>query len=403
MKHYQIVIVGGGIVGLATGLQLLRKNPNIKLAILEKESAVGQHQTGHNSGVIHSGIYYKPGSLKAKNCVDGVNQLKAFCKENRIPYEECGKVIVALTQEDLPRLDELYRRGQANGVPNLRMIGPEELKEIEPHAVCLRAIYAPTTAIIDYKAVASAYADKIKKMGGEIHLDEEVKGISQRKNCELIVTTKKREYAATYLINCAGLHCDRIARMADPTITAQQIIPFRGEYYDLVPEKRGLVKGLIYPVADPRFPFLGVHLTRMMNGGVEAGPNAVLALSREGYKKSAINLRDCARLLGYKGTWTMAMRYWKMGAYEVYRSFVKQAFVRDVQRLIPALQEKDFVPGNTGVRAQMVTKEGKMVDDFLIVDKEKMIHVLNAPSPAATASLSIGQTLAAHAAAQFNL
>lgn len=402
MKRYQVVVIGGGIVGLATAMQLLRKNPKIKLTIIEKEHAVAQHQTGHNSGVIHCGIYYKPGSLKAKNCVNGSNQLKAFCSENHIPYEQCGKIVVALTDEDLPRLDELYRRGQANGVPNLRMMGPEELKEIEPNAVGLRAVYSPTTAIIDYKQVAAAYAKQLQQLGGEIHYNEEVTAIRQ-KNGELTISTKKSEYLPTYLINCAGLHSDRIARMADPTLTSNQIIPFRGEYYDLVPEKRHLVKGLIYPVADPRFPFLGVHLTRMMNGGVEAGPNAVLALSREGYAKSNINLKDCARLLGYRGMWGMAARYWKMGLYEIYRSYVKKAFVNDVQRLMPCIQEKDLIRGNSGVRAQLVSREGKLVDDFLIVDRDKMVHLLNAPSPAATASLSIGETLAHHAATHFGL
>lgn len=402
MKGYQVIIVGGGIVGLATALQLLRNNHKIKLAVLEKENQIAQHQTSHNSGVIHSGIYYKPGSLKAQNCIDGVNRLITFCKENHIPFEQCGKLIVALTPEELPRLEEIYRRGSANGVPGIQMLGPEQIKEIEPHAVGLRAIHCPSTGIIDYQQVAKAYAEKIKLLGGDIHLGEEVCKII-KKNDSLTIVTKKNEYQSSYLINCAGLHSDHIARMADPSITTQQIIPFRGEYYDLVPEKRALVKGLIYPVPDPKFPFLGVHLTRMINGGVEAGPNAVLALAKEGYKKNHINLRDCARLAGYRGMWMLGLRHWKMGLYEIYRSMVKKAFVKDVQRLMPAIQEKDLIPGNAGVRAQMVTRSGKMVDDFLIVEKDHMIHILNAPSPAATASLSIGHKVAGRAISHFNL
>lgn len=399
---FKVLIIGAGIVGLATALQLLKKNPQLSVAILDKENEVGFHQTGHNSGVIHSGIYYKPGSLKAKNCIDGANQLTAFCNENHIPYRTCGKVIAALTREEIPRLEELMARGKANRVPGLRMIGPEELKEIEPHAFCLRALYSPATAIIDYKLVATAYAENIKKLGGEIFLQQEVRSITQYRQ-EIIIGTKKNEFQAAYLINCSGLHADRIARMADTNSTSWQIIPFRGEYYDLIPASRHLVKGLIYPVPDPRFPFLGVHLTRMINGGVEAGPNAVLALSREGYKKSAISLRDCTRLCGYAGMWRMALRYWRMGAYEVYRSFVKRAFLKDVQRLMPCIQHEDLIPGNAGVRAQMVAPDGKLVDDFLIEQRGRMIHVLNAPSPAATASLSIGQTIADRARVHFNL
>lgn len=402
MKRFKIVIIGGGIVGLATAMQLLKRHPNLKVAILDKENTVGSHQTGHNSGVVHSGIYYKPGSLKARNCIEGVRQLLAFCQEQSIPYEQCGKVIVAISPEELPRLEELYRRGEANGVPGLKMIGPEQLKEIEPHAVCLRAIFSPSTAIIDYKKVAAAYAKNIERLGGEICLNANVNQIIQQQK-EIIIKTQQEEFQTDYLINCAGLNADRMARMADPSLTNCQIIPFRGEYYDLVPEKSHLVKGLIYPVPDPRFPFLGVHLTRMINGGAEAGPNAVLALAREGYKKSTISLKDCLNLLSYKGMWTMAMRYWRMGLYEVYRSLIKQAFVKDVQRLLPIIQSEDLVPGHSGVRAQLVTPEGKMVDDFLIEERPRMIHILNAPSPAATASLSIGQTVASRAIAQFNL
>lgn len=394
MKTFSVVIVGGGIVGLATALQLLRQRPGLKLAILEKESLVGAHQTGHNSGVIHSGIYYKPGSLKAQNCIAGAKELINFCKEQEINFELCGKVIVALTPEELPRLDELERRAKANGVVGLERIGPERLKEIEPQAVCLQALYSPQTGIVDFQQVAQAYAKLIIRLGGEIFFDQQVTAINRRADQQIVLQTQNQEFSTSLLINCAGLYSDRIARMIDAKTPQHRILPFRGEYYDLIPTRSYMINGLIYPVPDPKFPFLGVHVTRMITGDVEVGPNAVLAFAREGYSKWKVNLGDSADILGYKGFWSLAKQYWRVGMYEMYRSLVKNAFVKDVQRLVPAIQASDLVPGQSGVRAQVVTAEGKLLDDFLIQESPGVIHVLNAPSPAATASLSIGKTIA---------
>jgi L-2-hydroxyglutarate oxidase LhgO len=402
MKKFDFVVIGGGIVGLATAMQLLNKRPHLKVAVLEKESIVAKHQTGNNSGVIHSGIYYKPGSLKAKNCVAGAKEMIDFCNENQITYQLCGKVIVALDREEIPRLDELEKRGKANGVPGLERIGPERLREIEPNAIGLQGLYSPQTGIIDFKKVAQTYARKITENDGEIFLDQRVKKIIQKSDAVTIITDNA-EYAAKASVNCAGLYADRIAQIAGITNFSCRIIPFRGEYYDLIPEKNHLVKGLIYPIPDPRFPFLGVHITRMIGGKVEAGPNAVLALSREGYTKRKINIKDCVDILSYKGFWNMAMRYWRMGMYEVYRSFSKKAFIQDVQKLFPCVQESDFVPGNAGVRAQVITRDGKLADDFIIETQQRMIHILSAPSPAATASLSIGRSVSDMAINRFNL
>lgn len=393
MHKFDALIIGGGIIGLATALQLLRKKPQLSVAILEKEKTLAFHQTGHNSGVIHSGIYYKPGSLKAKNCREGVKALKSFCLEKGIPFKTIGKVILALNEEELPRLQELERRGKANGVPGLRCLSKEELKEIEPYATGIAALYSPETGVIDFVQVAEAYAKEVLELGGQIFLSQKVVQF-RNESVEKVVVTADAEFGAQTVINCAGVHADRIGQLFDPQISAKQIIPFRGEYYELVPEKRELIKGLIYPVPDPKFPFLGVHLSRTIDGKVEAGPNAVLALSREGYSKADCSFRDIKDYLTYKGFWQMALRYWKVGAYELYRSFSKRAFLSSLQKLVPSLTAQDLIPTESGVRSQVVLPDGKLQDDFLIVQKPGVINVLNAPSPAATSSLAIGEAIA---------
>lgn len=393
MSRYDFLIIGAGILGLSTALKLLQKNPQLKVAILEKESRVAFHQTGHNSGVIHSGIYYKPGSLKAINCRSGVKQLYTFLDANEIPYEKCGKLIVAKELSELPALDELQRRGTANGVPGLKRLSRDEMLEIEPHLAGVAALYSPDTAIVDYVQVAQAYLHAIRKMGGEIFLSSPVIATQVALN-RVIVETTNGTFEAKKAINCAGFHADRMANLADQTLSGKQIIPFRGEYYELKESKRNLVKGLIYPVPDPRFPFLGVHLSKTIEGRVEAGPNAVLALSREGYRKSQVSLKDCKDMLTYSGFWKMAYKYWKVGAYELYRSFSKRAFLQSLQQLIPSLKEDDLIPAEAGVRSQVVLPNGALQDDFLIRRSPGWIHVLNAPSPAATASLAIGDHIA---------
>ena len=389
---YDITIIGGGIVGLATGLKLLDKKPDLKLLIVEKEDRLAVHQTGHNSGVIHSGIYYKPGSLKATNCRNGVASLLEFCDEHDIAYELCGKVIVATSEEELPRLDDLFERGQANGVPDLEMIDQERLAEIEPHAAGLRALYSPATGIIDFTAVTLAYGKEIERRGGKIVLNSKVTGITITAE-ECTVETISGDYQSQKIINCAGLYCDKIAGLGDAEPNLK-IVPFRGEYYELRPESYHLVKNLIYPVPDPRFPFLGVHYTRGINGEVEAGPNAVLAFAREGYKKSTINIAEFFETITYPAFWKMAIPFMSLGMGEMYRSYWKPAFVRALQRLIPEITSADLKPGGAGVRAQALYKSGQLSDDFAIVQTEKMINILNAPSPAATASLEIGQSIA---------
>jgi L-2-hydroxyglutarate oxidase len=391
VSQYNIIIIGGGVVGLAVGLEITRRFPHLRLLLLEKEDRVARHQSGHNSGVIHSGIYYKPGSLKARLCVTGAAAMIEFCREHGIPHEVCGKVIVATNETELPRLEELYRRGIANGLIGVRPIGPEELREIEPHATGIRALVVPSTGITGYATVCEKYAKLIISRGGTILTSTAATGI-RKQNGETIVETNRGAFSTTHLINCAGLFSDRISRMAgdDPGI---MIVPFRGEYYDIVPERTSLVRWLIYPVPDPQFPFLGVHFTRRITGTVDAGPNAVLALRREGYKHSDINLRDLAGSVTFPGLWRMAAKHWRNGLDEVHRSLSKKAFVKALQRLLPELQEKDLVPGGSGVRAQALKRDGSMVDDFQFVPSRKMLHVLNVPSPAATASLMIGKEI----------
>jgi (S)-2-hydroxyglutarate dehydrogenase len=395
-SHYNVIIVGGGIVGLAVAMEITRRFPRLRLLLLEKEERVGRHQSGHNSGVIHSGVYYKPGSLKAKLCVTGAAAMIEFCREHDIAHQVCGKVIVATHDEEFPRLEELRRRGEANGLTGLRFIGPQELSEIEPHASGLRALVVPSTGITDYAAVCDKYAEIIAARGASALTAHTVIGL-KRHGDEIVVETNRGAFYATSLINCAGLFSDRIARMAgdDPQV---MIFPFRGEYYDLIPQRSSLVRALIYPVPDPRFPFLGVHFTRRVSGSVDAGPNAVLAFRREGYRRSDFNLRDLSSSLVFPGFWKMAAKNWRSGLDEFHRSFSKPAFVRALQRLVPEVREADLVPGGSGVRAQALTREGALVDDFQFAPSGRMLHVLNVPSPAATASLVIGRTIVSAAA-----
>ena len=402
---YDIVVIGGGIVGLAAAMKLAQRYPGRRLLVLEKEAEIARHQTGHNSGVIHAGIYYKPGSLKSQTCVAGRRALLDFCDQHAIPYELCGKVVVAGRPEDLPRLEELRRRGTANGVRGLEMIGPERLKEIEPHARGIRALYSPATGIIDFTRVAATYADIFKQLGGEIATSSEVRGIKTSGGA-IILETPSGEFRSRYLINCGGLFSDQLARMmtrGEPAGESLRIIPFRGEYYRLVPERRSLVGGLIYPVPDPRFPFVGVHFTKTIHGEVEVGPNAVLALAREGYRKTDIDFRHIVETLSYRGFWAMAAKYWRMGVEESYRSLVKSAMVRALRRLVPEVRNEDLVPSGSGVRAQAVSTSGALVDDFVIQQTGNAIHVLNAPSPGATASLAIGEKIVDTAAKAFGL
>ena len=405
---YDLAIIGGGILGLATGLKFLEAHPAARLLILEKEPEIARHQTGHNSGVIHSGLYYKPGSLKAQGCVAGRKALIAFCEQNSVPYEICGKVVVATAEQELPRLDELYRRGVANGLRGVEIIGPERLNEIEPHTTGIKALFVPETGIIDYTKVAAAYAAKIRSGGGEIRTSNKVTGIAERGG-EIALETTSGEARARHLINCCGLQSDMVAKMMGTTGGANseehRIVPFRGEYYKLAPAKHYLVRNLIYPVPDPTFPFLGVHFTRMIKGGggIEAGPNAVLAYAREGYRHSTINAGDLWNTVTFKGFWAMTGKYWRTGFGELHRSLSKAAFVRALQKLLPEIAESDLVPGGSGVRAQAVSASGALVDDFVIKQSRSAIHVLNAPSPGATASLAIGQSIAAMAAKNFDL
>ena len=387
-----VLVVGGGIVGLAAAHRILEESPSSRIAVIEKEAGVASHQTGHNSGVIHSGIYYRPGSSKARTCVRGSALMKEFCRSHGIRFEECGKVVVALEEAELPRLEELHRRGAENGVPGLEMIGPERLKEIEPHAAGIRALHVPGAAILDYSQVARKLADLIRARGGEVRTATRVTGIREDGDA-LVVETSGGPWRTKYLISCAGLHSDRVARMegGDP---GTRIVPFRGEYYEISEERSGLVRGLIYPVPDPQFPFLGVHFTRRIQGGVEAGPNAVLAFSREGYRKSQVRPRDLAETLLYPGFWRLARKYWRTGFDEMVRSYSKKAFVRALSKLVPEIRESDVKPGGAGVRAQALSPAGNLIDDFLIAERPRALHVLNAPSPAATASLAIAEEIA---------
>ena len=398
-SRYDIAIIGGGILGLSTAMQLLERAPQWRVAVVEKEEELATHQTGHNSGVMHSGIYYRPGSHKAQFCVAGLNNMVKFCEENEIEYQQCGKVIVALNESEFGRLDDLYQRGTANGVPDLEMVGPERLKEIEPHTAGVRALWAPHTGIVDFTKVAAAFANKFQQAGGDIFTGAAVKKIVRTSDSVALETTKGI-LQAKHLINCAGLYADKVASMTGEKVGVK-IIPFRGEYYTLRPESHHLVSGLIYPVPDPQFPFLGVHFTRNIKGHVEAGPNAVMALRREGYRKRDFNLGESLANLAYPGFWKMAMKYWKIGIGEVYRSYSRRVFLHDLQRLIPEIQNSDLDSGGSGVRAQAVARDGSLLDDFSIMQSLDAIHVLNAPSPGATSSLAIGEHIADLAVGNF--
>ncbi|MBI3819078.1 MAG: L-2-hydroxyglutarate oxidase [Planctomycetes bacterium] len=397
MKSKKIVIIGGGIVGLATAYQLCLRGLDLEIIVLEKEDAVALHQTGRNSGVLHTGIYYKPGSLKAVNCRAGKLAMQEFCQKFNIQFEICGKVIIAKSDGEIPALDRILERGTANGV-KCEMIGPERLRELEPHARGVRAIRVPESGIVNYAAVCAKLSDAIKSAGHGVRLAHAALSIG-RAGGDPVVHTNKGEFAADLIVNCAGLHCDRVAAMSGARPEAK-IIPFRGEYYEVAESRRFLCKNLIYPVPDPKFPFLGVHFTRMIGGHVECGPNAVLAFAREGYKKTDINIKDLFETLGYPGFRRMARKHWRMGLGEMWRSFSKKAFTRALQGLIPEIRESDLSPAPAGIRAQAVAPDGDLVDDFKIQEGGGIIHVLNAPSPAATASLNIGKIIAERAAAR---
>jgi L-2-hydroxyglutarate oxidase len=397
---YDVAIIGGGIVGLATAMALVKSGVN-SVVVLEAEDRLAAHQTGNNSGVIHSGLYYKPGSLKALNCVAGREALYRFCQENGIAHQACGKLVVATRKDEIAVLDELEKKGVANGLKGLRRLRAEELKEFEPHAVGIAGLRVAETGIVDYRQVCEKYAEIILARGGDINLNFRVTRV-KKAGQEMVLSSGSSEVCCRNLVNCAGLHSDRVASMCGVK-PGLQIIPFRGEYYKLLPERFELVRNLIYPVPDPRFPFLGVHFTRLIAGGVEAGPNAVLAFKRQGYDKFSLSLPDTAQFVFYRGFWVMAAKFWKMGLGEFYRSFSKKAFVRALQRLIPEIQAADLQPGGAGVRAQALEANGFLVDDFRLKEAERMVHVLNAPSPAATASISIGQAIARIALKNFAL
>jgi len=390
-KLYDVAVIGGGIAGTATAMQLLQ-NKNLSLIIIEAEEKLARHQTGNNSGVVHSGLYYKPGSLKAKNCVEGRTLMYNFCKEHNIAHEQCGKLVVAVNENEIPFLDELEARGKANGLIGIKRLKEEEISEYEPHAAGIAGLYVPETGIVDYVQVTNAYAKIIKEHNGEIKTSSRFLRLN-KDHQNFVLETTSGEVHCKFIVNCGGLYSDRIAKLCGvkPNL---QIIPFRGEYYEIKPDKEHIVKNLIYPVPDPKFPFLGVHFTRMIHGGIEAGPNAVLAFKREGYTKRDISIQDLSQMFLYSGFWKMASKHYKMGVDEFTRSFSKKRFVKALQKLIPEIIEEDIHPGGAGVRAQALEPNGKLVDDFRIVEGEKMVHVLNAPSPAATASISIGRTIA---------
>ncbi|MBV8425498.1 MAG: L-2-hydroxyglutarate oxidase [Candidatus Eremiobacteraeota bacterium] len=399
--RYDVAVVGGGIVGLATSRELLRRFPGLRLANVEKEAAPYQHQSGHNSGVIHSGIYYKPGSLKAKLCVEGRRLLWSYCDEKAIPYKAVGKLIVATEDEELPRLRDLYARGQQNGVEGLALVDAAQIEEREPHCRGIQAIFSPVTGIVDFRVVAQHYADDVRTLGGELFLSHEVTGFARR-NATTQLQSPAGDIEARAVITCAGLYSDKLARMTggerDP-----KIVPFRGDYLILRPEKRYLVKGNIYPVPDPQFPFLGVHFTPRMDGDIWLGPNAVLAFAREGYRFFDVNPRELLDAISYPGFLRLATKYWQTGAGEMLRDVSRTAYVKALQRYIPELEPNDCLPGPSGVRAQAMSASGELIDDFVFDGADGIVHVRNAPSPGATSSLAIARYIADEAARRFNL
>jgi L-2-hydroxyglutarate oxidase len=390
--RYNVIVIGGGIVGLATAYQLLKKDNSLNILLLEKEDHIAKHQTGHNSGVIHSGIYYKPGSLKAKNCIDGYKMLIDFCDEYKIKYDLCGKVIVASDETELSQLEMIHDRGIENGLSKISIIDQQEIKKIEPHVKGVKGIFVPYTGIIDYTEVAEQYAQNFKDLGGTIKCGEKVLKINNSSDNKVEIRTPNNLYYCELLINCAGLFSDEIAKIAGRKHNIK-IIPFRGEYYMLTNEAKHLVKNLIYPVPDPNFPFLGVHFTRMIDGGIEAGPNAVFAFKKEGYKKTDFNASDFFSSLAWPGFRKVAFKYWRTGLGEYKRSFSKRAFTQALQALIPEIRQEHLIAAEAGVRAQACDKQGGLIDDFLFAEENNQIHVLNAPSPAATSSLAIGNTV----------
>ena len=400
-RQYDVVVVGGGIIGLATSMKLTQDFPKLKVAVLEKEKEVAQHQTGHNSGVIHAGIYYAPGSQKANFCSTGGKLLRDFCDEYGIAYDMCGKLIVATDDSEVPQLEELFKRGTENGAEGLRMVDQEEIKEIEPYSAGVKAILSPNTGIIDYFEVSQAYATRMRENGGDLLTNVEVISIENKDNL-VYVNTTSGTIAAKYVLNCAGLHADTVARMMGVDVGVK-IVPFRGEYFSIIPEKEHMVKGLIYPVPNPSMPFLGVHFTRRINGSVEAGPNAVLAFAREGYKKTDVNLKDTLGTLSYAGFWKMSAKYWKVGMHEQYRSLVKGVFVKSLQKLMPEITGDDLGNPGAGVRAQVIDSNGGLLQDFAIEASANAIHVLSAPSPGATSSLTISEYIVDLAQESFDL
>ena len=399
MQHAAVGIIGGGILGLATAYNLTQRFPDRSVVILEKEAGLAQHQTGHNSGVLHSGIYYKPGSLKALNCREGKKAMETFCAEEGIEYDICGKVIVATNERELPALQNIYERGQANGV-TCAIIDRAHLQELEPATAGIQAIHVPEAGIVNYKQVCQRLAERVRERGGQIITNARVTGILHQEG-PVILQSSAGEFAVEYVVNCAGLHSDRIAALSG-TPPGLKIVPFRGEYFEVKPEAQHLCQNLIYPVPDPSFPFLGVHFTRMIEGGVECGPNAVLAFAREGYTKTDINLRDLLETLTYPGFLKLAAKYWQTGMGEMWRSFSKAAFVRALQHLVPSIQEKDLEAAPAGIRAQAIAPDGSMVDDFMIYETERFVNVCNAPSPAATSSLNIGRLIVDKLASRFD-
>jgi L-2-hydroxyglutarate oxidase len=391
MQKANVAVIGGGIIGLATAYQVTERYPDKHVLVLEKEPELAAHQTGNNSGVLHSGIYYKPGSLKAKNCRIGKESMEAFCREHDIAYEICGKVIVAVDERELPALDRLVERGQQNGV-RCEVIDQDRLRELEPYAAGIRAIHVPETGIVNFRQVCERLAAIVCERGGEVVCGAEVRRIRGGGTREIVLETTDSTFSADTVVNCGGLHSDRLTRLSGQVAEAR-IVPFRGEYYQLKQDAHHMCRNLIYPVPDPQFPFLGVHFTRMIEGGVECGPNAVLAFAREGYRKRDINLRDLAETLTYPGFMKLGVRHWRMGAGEMWRSFSKAAFVRALQRLMPEIRSEHLIPQRAGVRAQAVGRDGTILDDFLIQRSDRMVNVGNAPSPAATSALNIGQTV----------